>query len=74
MNDSYLKAGFPPGHQTPEEIKRILDDAKNRGNSSGGKAGGAGDEAYDSMVDHAINEDLRTHRSAELQRYVKTYR
>ncbi|GLI66872.1 hypothetical protein VaNZ11_010863 [Volvox africanus] len=76
MNESYLKAGFPPGHQTTDEIKRILDEAKGRaGNSSTGSGrSGASDESYDNMVDNAIIEDLRTHRSAELQRYVKTYR
>jgi hypothetical protein len=73
MNDSYLKAGFPPGHQTPEEIKRILDEAKGRIGGSGGKNKDA-DDSYDNMMDSAINEDLRTHKSAELQRYVKAHR
>ncbi|GLC37612.1 hypothetical protein PLESTB_001667900 [Pleodorina starrii] len=80
MNESYLKAGFPPGHQAPDDIKRILDEAKGRRTTpstsaaSTSTAVGGGDDSYDSMVDSAINEDLKTHRSVELQKFVKTYR
>ena len=51
MNDSYLRAGFPPSHQRPEDIKRMLEDAKisrgggGRGSHApmqGGTPGGGG--------------------------------
>lgn len=31
MNDSYLRAPFPPGHQKPDDIRAILEEAKVRG-------------------------------------------
>ncbi|KAG2499808.1 hypothetical protein HYH03_002104 [Edaphochlamys debaryana] len=80
MNESYLKAGFPAGHQSPDDIKRIIEEAKGRaaprpaGAVPGAAPGAAGEESYDSLMDSAINEDLREHRSAELQQFVKTYR
>jgi len=69
MNDSYLRAAFPPGHQRPEEIKRLLEEAKGHrglGHLPGlpGAPGGAGasmDECDSGMIEEAIQEDLAQH-------------
>mmetsp|Transcript_40234 Transcript_40234/g.89327 ORF Transcript_40234/g.89327 Transcript_40234/m.89327 type:complete len:381 (-) Transcript_40234:812-1954(-) len=68
MNDSYLKASFPPGHQRPEEIRQILDEAKMSSGASGGMLAGvlhnANDDAYDASIENAIREDLQAHGGA----------
>ncbi len=83
MNANYLSQSFPPGHQTPAEIKGLLEEAKGRGGRAGAgsggpggaAAGGGGEGDADSlMMDTAIQEDLRENRSVELQQYVQTYR
>ncbi|KXZ46593.1 hypothetical protein GPECTOR_42g804 [Gonium pectorale] len=106
MNESYLRAAFPAGHQSPEDIRRLLDEAKGRPHAQQAAANaaanaaaaavaqqraypvpitpaaappavgmtGASEEAYDSLMDQAINEDLRAHNSAELQQYVRAHR
>jgi len=76
MNDSYLRAAFPPDHQAPEEIRRLLDDAKITPSASM-MAMTPADDAYDASIENAIREDLqaygRASGSASLQQFINTH-
>eukprot|EP00798_Chlamydomonas_sp_ICE-L_P024140 gene24140-9725_t len=63
MNTSYLKAGLPAGHQRPEDIKRLLEDAKNKAVAG---VGADGFDANDESIEHAIQEDLARHQGKSM--------
>eukprot|EP00798_Chlamydomonas_sp_ICE-L_P004614 gene4614-14808_t len=62
MNDSYLRAGFPPGHQRPEDIKLLMEKAKITKGSGGAGGGSNGGYEADESIERAIREDLARHQ------------
>lgn len=72
MNESYLRASYPPGHQKPEEIHRLLEEAKlplgGGGHASassshlpaGAQAGAQSEtDILNRIVDSAMKDDLK---------------
>ncbi|KAG1679770.1 hypothetical protein FOA52_012681 [Chlamydomonas sp. UWO 241] len=78
MNDSYLRASFPSDHQRPEEIRRLLDDAK-APTPGASMVTGMGDaqEPDDASIENAIREDLQAYGnasgSASLQQFINAH-
>ncbi len=73
MNDSYLKAGFPASHQSPEAIKGLLEEAKGRaapGRYGEPGSGGGAQDSYTAMIEDEIRE---VQRSQEVQQFVHQY-
>ncbi|KAG1669330.1 hypothetical protein FOA52_014892 [Chlamydomonas sp. UWO 241] len=57
MNEAYMRAAFPAGHQRPEDIRALLDTAKvgmdaERGSDTG---------AMDASIETAIRDDMRAY-------------
>lgn len=69
MNSCYLSAPFPAGHQKPEEIKKLLEDAKTTGPQAGTE------DPADDAIENAITEEFaRNQGSFVLQKFMETQR
>ncbi|GAX76465.1 hypothetical protein CEUSTIGMA_g3910.t1 [Chlamydomonas eustigma] len=67
LNDSYLRAPFPAGHQQPDEIRQLLEGAKQQtaANASVPMANimtaPPEDDGYDASFQNAIREEVKTY-------------
>jgi serine/threonine-protein kinase SRK2 len=83
MNDSYLRAPFPPGHQQPDEIRQLLEGAKQQTSNKSSipmtnvMVVPPEDDGYDASIENAIREDLLTHGKSsgnmQLQQFINAH-
>jgi hypothetical protein len=89
MNESYLRASYPPGHQKPEEIHQLLEEAKIPVGGGGGGHGPASASSHppaaaqsetdilNRIVDSAMKDDLREYGgepgSGAIQEFIKQH-
>ena len=74
MNDAYLKAVFPPGHQSPADIRRLLDqtDLPSRLLTKVSEEDGSFN-MDDGIIDSVIDEEKNRGCSMELQQYLSRH-